>query len=272
MSMLARNNVRIMGQGQQSVVFAHGYGCDQNVWRLMAPAFLDHYRVVLFDHVGSGGSDLAAYDRERYATLRGYAEDVLDLCDAVCADAPVYVGHSVGAMIGALAAAKRPGCFSRMVMVAPSPCHLNDGEYQGGFERSDIDELLLFLDRNRLGWARLMATTIMGNPERPELAADLADSFCRTDPAVARQFARVSFLSDHRAVLPAVATETLLLRCTLDAVAPETVGRYMEAKLPRAQLVQLAATGHCPHLSAPAETASAVLSWLAGRHSMQARS
>lgn len=259
---MARNNVRILGHGQQSIVFAHGYGCDQEVWQLMTPAFMADYRLVLFEHVGSGGSDLSAYDPGRYTSLHPYAEDVLEVCEASCGDAPIFIGHSVGAIIGALAAAKRPGCFSRLVMVAPSPCFLNDGDYLGGFSREDIDELLALLDRNRLSWARLIAATIMGNPDRPVLAEELAERFCRLDPAVARQFARVTFLSDHRSVLPAVTTETLVLQCAHDAIAPVQVGDYVQANLPRSRLVRLKATGHCPHLSAPEETAAAIRAWL----------
>ncbi|RKK02345.1 alpha/beta fold hydrolase [Pseudoroseomonas wenyumeiae] len=268
---IARNNVRILGHGRQSVVFAHGYGCDQEVWQLLTPAFLADYRVVLFDHVGSGGSDLSAYNPERYSSLHAYAEDVLDVCEASCGDAPIFIGHSVGAIIGALAAARQPGYFARLVMLTPSPCYLNDGDYPGGFSRQDIEDLLGLLDRNRLSWARLMAETIMGNPDRPDLAEDLAERFCRTDPVVARQFARVTFLSDHRAVLPAVSTETLVLQCAHDAIAPDAVGAYVQAHLPRGHLVRLKASGHCPHLSAPLETAAAIRSWLADNHFSRAR-
>jgi sigma-B regulation protein RsbQ len=262
---MARNHVRILGQGPQSLVLSHGYGCDQDVWRLMVPALQAGHRLVLFDHVGCGQSDLSAYDPARYDRLEAYADDVLEVCEACCGDAPVFVGHSVGGIIGALAAAKRPGCFSRLVMVAPSPCYLDDGGYRGGLSRADIDELLAFLDRNRLGWATMMASAIMGNPDRPALAEELAERFCRMHPAVARQFARVTFLSDHRAVLPDVEVDTLVLQCAADAIAPEAVGAFVQAKLPRGELVQLQATGHCPHLSAPEETAGAIKAWLSGR-------
>ena len=268
---IARNNVRIRGHGRQSVVFAHGYGCDQEVWQLLTPAFLADYRVVLFDHVGSGGSDLSAYSPERYSTLHAYAEDVLDVCEASCGDAPIFIGHSVGAIIGALAAARQPDYFARLVMLAPSPCYLDDGDYAGGFTRQEIEDLLGLLDRNRLSWSRLMAETMMGNPERPHLAADLAERFGRIDPVVARQFARVTFLSDHRAVLPAVGSETLVLQCAHDAIAPDAVGAYVQAHLPRGHLVRLKASGHCPHLSAPEETAAVIRSWLADNHFSRAR-
>jgi sigma-B regulation protein RsbQ len=263
---IARNKVRILGQGRQSIVFSHGYGCAQDVWQLMTPAFMADYRLVLFDHVGSGDSDLSAYDEARYDSLHAYAEDVLELCEATCGDTPIFIGHSVGAIIGALAAAKQPGCFSRLVMVAPSPCFLNDGDYRGGFTRNDLQDLLALLDRNRLGWARMMAATIMGNPHRPALAEELAERFCRTDPVVARQFARVTFLSDHRAILPEVTTPTLVLQCADDAIAPDAVGAYVHAHVPQSRLVRLKATGHCPHLSAPVETAAAIRAWLADSH------
>jgi sigma-B regulation protein RsbQ len=246
------------------MIFAHGYGCDQNMWRLVAPAFADTYRVVLFDHVGAGRSDLTAYDRAKYSTLQGYADDVLEICDALDLEQAVFVGHSVSAVIGVLAAIKQPERFESLVLIGPSPRYVDDGDYVGGFARRDIDELLEFQDSNYLGWASNLGPVIMGNPDRPELAAELTNSFCRTDPDIARQFAAVTFLSDNRADLPKVTTRSLILQCREDAIAPPAVGEYVHRHLANSRLVTMDATGHCPHLSAPAETIAAMKSFLEG--------
>lgn len=263
MSVLRRNNVTLAGDGSRPMVFAHGYGCDQHMWRLVAPAFAADHRLVLFDHVGSGRSDLAAYDRTKYSTLQGYADDVLEICAALDLWHGVFVGHSVSAMIGALAAIAEPGRFDRLVLVGPSPCYINDGDYIGGFTRADIEELLEFQDSNYLGWSTTIAPVIMGAPGRPELTAELANSFCRTDPAIAKQFAAVTFLSDNRADLPDVTARSLVLQCREDAIAPLPVGEYVHRHLPDSQLVILDATGHCPHLSAPDQVIAAMKAFLA---------
>lgn len=262
MSVLARNNVRVFGRGTQPMLFAHGYGCDQAMWRHVAPAFADDYRVVLFDHVGAGGSDLAAYDRRKYGTLRGYVEDVLEICAELDLHDVVFVGHSVSTMIGVLAAIAEPARFARLVLVGPSPRYINDGAYVGGFERDDILGLLDFLDTNHLGWSEAMAPVIMGNPERPELGAELTNSFCRTDPEIAKHFARVTFLSDNRADLPKLRTPALVLQCAEDVIAPRAVGEYVHRHLTGSRFVQMAATGHCPNLSAPEETIAAIRAFL----------
>jgi sigma-B regulation protein RsbQ len=254
MSVLQRNNVKVSGKGKQAMIFAHGYGCDQNMWRFITPAFEDNFKVVLFDHVGFGNSDLTAFDRERYATLEGYAQDVLDICSELDLKNTIFVGHSVSAIIGVLAAIREPERFAKLVLIGPSPCYLNDGEYHGGFTREDIDGLLEFLDRNYLGWSATMAPVIMGNPDRPELAAELANSFCRTDPEIAKHFARITFLSDNRADLPKLRTGSLILQCVEDSIAPLCVGEYVHAHLPNSAFALMKATGHCPHLSAPEET------------------
>ena len=246
----------------QPMLFAHGFGCDQNMWRLVAPRFEDRYRVVLFDYVGFGHSQLDAYDTERYDSLAGYVADVLEICRELDLRDVIFVGHSVSAMIGALAAVEDPERFAKLVMVGPSPRYIDDGEYVGGFKAADIDELLDSLDSNYLGWSRAMAPVIMGNGDRPELGAELADSFCRTDPAVARQFARVTFLSDNRADLVGVRVPTLVVQCRDDVIAPNAVGEYVQRSLPDATLVVLDATGHCPQLSAPDETAEAIEAFL----------
>jgi sigma-B regulation protein RsbQ len=256
---LARNNVTVGGQaGGQPMVFAHGYGCDQNMWRLVVPAFQDEYRTVLFDFVGAGGSDLSAYDPQRYGSLQGYAADVVDVIRALDLHDVIFVGHSVSAMIGVLAAAREPDRFAALVLVAPSPRYLNDEGYVGGFAAPDIEDLLASLDRNYLGWSSTMAPVIMGNADRPELGAELTASFCRTDPEIAKRFARATFLSDNRADLSAVTLPTLVLQCSDDPIAPDSVGAYVHAQIPGSSLVRLKATGHCPNLSAPSETVAAV--------------
>ncbi len=263
MSVIARNRVRVSGVADgRPVVFAHGFGCDQEMWRLVAPAFAVDHRVVLFDHVGSGRSDLSAYDPERYGSLQGYAGDVVEICRELGLDDVVFVGHSVSAMIGVLAAARAPDLFGALVMVGPNPRYVDDGDYTGGFSREDIVALLESLDSNHLGWSAAMAPVIMGNPDRPELTAELTNSFCRTDPDIARQFARVTFLSDNRADLRGVRVPTLVLQCTDDAIAPEAVGRYVHAQVPGSVFTRMAATGHCPHLSAPEETTAAIRAFL----------
>ena len=248
-----RNNVNEMGAPNgRPIVFAHGFGCSQEMWRHVTPDFDDH-RVVVFDHVGAGGSDLSAYDRAKYDSLHGYADDVLEIVEELDLRDVVYVGHSVGAMIGVLAATRAPSRFSDLVLVGPSPRYLNDDGYVGGFDQADIDRLLESLDENYLGWSSVMGPVIMGNPQHPELGAELTDSFCRTDPAIARHFAAVTFLSDNRRDLRHVTTPTLVMQCSDDAIAPQCVGTYVHEQIADSELVLLNATGHCPNLSAPAE-------------------
>jgi sigma-B regulation protein RsbQ len=261
-AVLQRNNVKVLGRGEQPMLFAHGYGCDQNMWRFITPAFQDRYKIVLFDHVGHGQADAAAFDRTRYGALDGYADDVLAICQELNLKDVIFVGHSVSAMIGALAAIKEPERFDRLVLIGPSPRYINDGDYVGGFKPEDIEGLLDFLDSNHLGWSSTMAPVIMGNPDRPELGEELTNSFCRTDPDIAKHFARVTFLSDNRTDLPKVKTKALILQCSQDAIAPEAVGRYMHQNLSDSEFVQLSATGHCPNLSAPEETIAAMEAFL----------
>jgi sigma-B regulation protein RsbQ len=260
---LARNNVVVGGNPNgRPLVFAHGYGCDQHMWRYVAPAFEDRYRTVLFDHVGAGGSDLSAYDADRYATLDGYAADVVEILEALDLRDAVFVGHSVASMIGVQAALDAPDRITALVLVGPSPRYLDDGDYVGGFQEADIDGLLASLDSNYLGWSSAMAPVIMGNADRPELGAELTASFCRTDPEIQKRFARVTFLSDHRDLLPRVQVPTLVLQCSEDVIAPEQVGRFVHDRIPGSRFVQLQATGHCPNLSAPVETIEAIEAFL----------
>lgn len=256
---MGRFNVSITGPGDaQPIVFAHGFGCDQHMWRFVAPAFEDRFRVVVFDHIGAGHSDTTAYDPDRHGSLQGYAQDVLDLCRELDLRDVVFVGHSVSAMIGVLAARAEPERFAKLVLVGPSPRYIDTDDYRGGFTAADIEELLTSLDSNYLGWSSMMAPVIMGNGDRPELGQELTESFCRTDPAIARRFARVTFLSDNRADLPGVTVPTLILQCRDDVIAPERVGEYVHAAIAGSTFVVLEATGHCPNLSAPEQTTRAI--------------
>jgi sigma-B regulation protein RsbQ len=254
-SVLTKFNIVTSGpEDAQPMLFAHGFGCDQNMWRLVAPAFADRYRVILFDYIGAGGSDRAAYDPQRYDSLDGYADDVLEIVRELDLHDVVFVGHSVSSMVGVVAQAAEPERFASLVMVGPSPRYIDDESYRGGFGEADIVEMLESLDSNYLGWSAAMAPAIMNSPERPELGEELTASFCRMDPAIARQFARVTFLSDSRADLSGVTVPTLVLQCTNDLIAPVAVGTYVHDAIPGSELAMLEATGHCPQLSAPEET------------------
>jgi sigma-B regulation protein RsbQ len=258
MSAIDRNNVSTAGAGSTAMLFAHGFGCDQNMWRYVSPAFEDDFRVVLFDHVGAGGSDLKTYDPKKYAALTGYADDVVEIGNELGFRDAVFVGHSVSAMIGLLASLKAPGMFKSLVMVGPSPRYIDDENYVGGFKEQQITELLDFLADNHMGWSTAMAPVIMGNADRPELGAELTNSFCRTDPDIAKEFARVTFNSDNRSDLGKVTIPALILQCSEDVIAPVAVGEYVHAHMPNSRLVILKATGHCPNLSAPEEVIAAM--------------
>ncbi|MEV1021065.1 alpha/beta hydrolase [Streptomyces sp. NPDC050264] len=265
MDILRRNNVTVTGNPQgPAVVLAHGFGCDQNMWRLTVPALERDYRVVLFDYVGAGRSDLSAFSEERYGSLDGYAQDVVEVCDRLDLRDAVFVGHSVSSMIGVLAARRAPERIGALVMIAPSPRYIDDEGYRGGFSKEDIEELLESLDANYLGWSATMAPVIMGNPERPDLGDELKNSFCATDPDMARVFARTTFLSDTRDILQDVRVPTLILECTQDAIAPREVGAYVHDAIRGSTLVTLDATGHCPHLSAPEATNASITEFLRG--------
>lgn len=262
MSIQQRNNVNVRGSGDTTLFFAHGFGCDQSMWRMVAPHYESRYRLVLFDLVGSGGSDLGAYDFERYSSLDGYAEDLVEIVREFGAGPAVVVGHSVSAMIGVLADLLEPGLIAAHAMIGPSPSYINDDDYIGGFSREDIDGLLETLDANYLGWASNMAPAIMGAPSQPELGVELTNSFCRTDPEIAKQFANVTFLSDLRDRLPLVSTPSLIVQCDDDLIAPVAVGEYMHRVLPDSTLTVIENVGHCPHLSAPSATTSAIDAFL----------
>ena len=268
-SVLIRNNVQDFGKGSQPMMFAHGFGCDQNMWRLVTPAFEEDYRIILFDYVGSGRSDLAAYDADRYSRLDGYAQDILDICHALDLRDVILVAHSVSSMIAVLAANREPERFERLVLVGPSPRYINDPpDYVGGFERSDIEGLLEMMDRNYIGWANFLGPAIMKNPDRPELGEELAASFCSTDPVIARRFAEATFFADNRDDLAQTRTPSLILQCAEDMIAPTEVGEYVHRNLEGSTLRMMKATGHCPHMSHPEETIEAIREYL---HAAQIR-
>ncbi|UKT62983.1 alpha/beta fold hydrolase [Pedobacter mucosus] len=262
MSILQKNNVHIKGKGTSPMMFAHGFGCDQNMWRFITSSFEETHKLILFDHVGAGRSDLSAYDPLKYGELDGYVEDILDIAKSLDLKDVIFVGHSVSAIMGIMAAEKAPHLFKSLILVAPSPSYINDGDYIGGFSRMEIEELLQSLDNNHLGWSMTMAPLIMANLERAELSEELTNSFCSTDPTIAREFARVTFLTDSREVLHKCNTSSLILQCSDDIIAPVEVGRFMHSQLADSQLIILDATGHCPHLSAPEETVSAIRNFL----------
>lgn len=263
-NILVRNNVRVFGKGTQPMMFAHGFGCDQNMWRFVTPAFEEDYQIVLFDYVGSGKSDLHAYDPGRYGDLNGYAQDVLDICAALELTDLIYVGHSVSSVIGMLASIQEPARFERLILIGPSPCYINDPPaYIGGFERADIEGLLDVMEKNYIGWANFLAPVVMKNQERPELTRELEESFCSTDPKIARRFAEATFFSDNRSDVPKVKTPSLIMQCSEDAIAPLEVGEYLQRHLPQSTLRIMKATGHCPHMSHPEETLQIIKEYLA---------
>jgi sigma-B regulation protein RsbQ len=259
---LHRNNVKVSGRGSQPIVFAHGFGCDQNMWRYVAPAFENDYRVVTFDYVGSGHSDVSAYDRDHYGSLAGYADDVLDVCHALDLKNVILVAHSVSSMVAVLAANREPGLFDHLILIGPSPRYVNDDDYVGGFERKDIEGLLDMMDTNFIGWANFLGPAIMKNPERPELGEELTESFCSTDPKIARRFAEVTFFADNRSDLEHVRVPTLVMQCSDDMIAPDHVGRYVHEKIPASTFRKMNATGHCPHMSHPDETIEIIRDYL----------
>ena len=262
MNVIDRNNVVVSGNGTSPMMFAHGFGCDQNMWRFITPAFHETHKIILFDHVGAGKSDLSAYDPAKYKELDGYAADIIEIANALELEDIIFVGHSVSAMMGILSAEQAPNLFKSLILVAPSPSYINDGDYVGGFSKNEIDELLASLDANHMGWSMTMAPMIMANPERAELGDELTNSFCRTDPAIAQQFARATFLTDSRGILTSCAIPSLILQCSNDIIAPIEVGKYLNKQMVNSELVILDASGHCPHLSAPEDTISAIKAYL----------
>jgi sigma-B regulation protein RsbQ len=260
--LLARNNVTIHGTGVKSMFLVHGYGCDQNMWRFITPQFKDDYKIILIDLVGSGKSDENSYDYDKYSSLEGYAVDIIEICDALNLKDVYFVGHSVSAIIGLLASIKRPSLFKKLIMIGPSPRYINDDVYFGGFSQNDIDDLMETLDSNYLGWSSAMAPIIMDNPDRPELAAELEESFCQNNPEIARHFAKVTFLGDNRSDLKKLTTDTLIIQSKNDAISSVKVGKFVHDNISNSKLVILETTGHCPHLSAPEQTIKAIKQYL----------
>ena len=258
---LLRNNVKITGEGQP-MLFAHGFGCDQKMWRFITPAFEKDYQLILFDYVGAGNSDKSAYDNEKYNDLNGYVQDILDIVTTLDLKNVILIAHSVSCMISLLSSIKEPHRFAKMVFIGPSACYINNGAYLGGFEKKDILDLLETMEKNYIEWANFLAPVIMKNPENPELGKELNQSFCSTDPTIAKQFAAVTFLSDNRKDLSKMTTPTLLLQCTNDLLAPKEVGEYLHREIPGSTLKIMNATGHCPHMSAPGETISLIKNYL----------
>lgn len=258
MSAVQRNNVKETSRGSQPMIFAHGFGCDQNMWRFVSASFENDFRTILFDHVGAGGSDLSSYNSQKYSSLTGYADDLIEICRELNLTESIFVGHSVSAVIGVLAAIKAPELFSSLVLVGPSPRYINDGDYFGGFTGVEIEEMLQSLDDNFMGWSAAMAPVIMGNSDRPELGQELTNSFCRTDPDIAKAFARVTFTSDNRADLEKCTVPTTILQSEEDVIASQQVGKYVHDHMPGSEIVILNATGHCPNLSAPTEVIAAI--------------
>jgi sigma-B regulation protein RsbQ len=261
-NLVAKNNITIQGTGSKSMFLVHGYGCDQNMWKFITPQFKEDYRIILIDLVGSGKSDENAYDYDKYSSLEGYADDIIEICDALNLKDICFVGHSVGAIIGLLAAVKRPALFEKLIMIGPSPRYINDAVYFGGFSQNDIDDLMETLDSNYLGWSSAMATVIMGNPDRPELAAELEESFCQNNPEIAKHFAKVTFQGDNRSDLNKLTTDTLIIQSMEDAIASVKVGRYVHENIANSKFVILETTGHCPHLSDPNQTIEAMKKYL----------
>ncbi len=261
--LIKRNNITFSGIGSKTLFFVHGYGCDQNMWRFVVPAFEKDYKIVMIDLVGAGRSDAELYDYEKYSSLNGYAGDIIEICETFALENIIFIGHSVSSMIGALASIKKPAIFDKLVMVCPSPCYINDEGYVGGFSQEDISGLVDLLDSNYLGWTSMITPVIMGKPDKPELTEELANSFCRNNPDIARHFAKVTFGGDNRKDVPKITTETLIIQCETDVIAPIEVGNYLHQHIPNNHLIILSTSGHCPHLSAPKETIAAINGFLA---------
>ena len=262
MDIIKRNNVVVSGKGEKVILFAHGYGCDQKMWRFVAPAFEENYKVILFDHVGSGKSDWNSYSPKKYSTLQGYADDIIEICDSLKLQKTILVAHSVSSMISVLAANPRPDLFEHIIMVGPSPRYMNDGDYYGGFSEQDVMEMVETLDSNYLGWSSAITPIIVGNSDKPQFAEELNNSFCQHDPEIAKHFARVTFMGDNRSDLQKLQIPTLILQCSQDIIVPLEVGKYVHKNIMNSDFVVIETTGHCPHLCNPDETTLAIKKYL----------
>ncbi|MED4403383.1 alpha/beta fold hydrolase [Metabacillus fastidiosus] len=262
-NIFVRNNVKIIGEGEKVIIFGHGFGCDQNMWRFITPHFEKEFRLVLFDYVGSGKSDLTAYNREKYSNLHGYKTDLLEIIEALNVEKVIFIGHSVSSMIGMLASIERPECFESLIMIGPSPRYLNDENgYSGGFDERDVIELLNMMEMNFIGWASYLAPIAMNNPDQPMLSQELEASFCSTDPVITRQFAEATFFSDHREDLLKATVPSLILQCAEDSIVPVEVGEYLHRYLKNSTFRMMEAKGHYPHLSHPEETTRFIKEYL----------
>jgi sigma-B regulation protein RsbQ len=262
-SILIRNNVKISGKGKQPIIFANGFGCDQKMWRFLTPAFADDYQIILFDYVGSGQSDVKAYEIDRYSDLKGYAQDILDICESLSLSNVILVAHSVSGMIGILASLQASHLFQRLILIGSSPCYINKTDYVGGFEEQDIAGLLDIMEKNYIGWANFLAPIVMRNQDQPELTRELEKSFQSNDPTIATHFAEITLYSDNRHNLSKAIVPSLILQCTDDAFVPVEVGYYLHQYLPKSILKVMQATGHCPHMSHPQETINLLKEYLA---------
>jgi sigma-B regulation protein RsbQ len=261
-AIIRRNNVRVIGNGAQVLLFAHGFGCDQNAWKYIVPYFGADYTLVLFDYVGAGESDTTQYDAKRYNSLEGYATDLIEICTALDLQDTIFIGHSVSCMIGALASIRKPTLFKKLVLIGPSPCYINKTGYTGGFDAETIDSLMEVMEEDYIAWARSMAPAIMDAENGTELGKELADSFCYIDPVIAKQFARVTFLSDNRADVPDIPVHSLTIINKEDMISPMVVGEYIHAHAPGNVLIWIEGRGHCPHMSHPKQTAEAILAYI----------
>lgn len=258
-----RNNVTILGKGKQTIVFGHGLGCDQTIWKYITPPFEEKYQIVLFDYVGSGNSDLSAYESDRYKDLNGYAMDLLEIIEALALKDVIFIGHSVSSMIGTLASIQQPEVFKCLIMIAPSPRYINDINYIGGFNEEDVKELLTMMEMNFVGWASVTAPLAMNNPQNPKLGQDLQSRFCSGDPIITREFAQATFLSDHRNDLSQISVPTLIIQCSEDSMVPKEVGEYLHQHIQNSTLLLTEAKGHYPQLSDPTETVAIIQNYLA---------
>ncbi|MGC1242903.1 MAG: alpha/beta hydrolase [Chryseosolibacter sp.] len=261
-SILARNNVKVTGNGKKPMLFAHGFGCDQTMWRYITPAFENDYQVIVFDYVGSGKSDLAAYHEGRYSTLNGYALDILEICEELNLRDVMFVGHSVSSMTGLLAAIKEPDYFAELILIAPSPRYLNEKGYVGGFDKTDVDRILDNMGKDYEGWANGAAPDVMKNPDRPDLSAELVQSFLSIKPSIARNFMAATFFTDNRKDLLKLKKPSLIVQTEDDRIVPIEVGDYLHAHLENSTLKVLKASGHYPHLSHPRETIRVMKAYL----------
>lgn len=260
---IKRNNINISGKGKKAIIFAPGFGCDQTVWKDVSPAFEEEYQVILFDYVGIGSSDLSAFDPVKYSKLSGYVQDVLDVCAALDLKEAIFVGHSVSSMIGLLASISKPNYFSHLIMIGPSPCYLNDPPgYYGGFEKEDLVNLIDMMEKNYIGWANSFSITLLNNIERAEVAKNLENRFCSTDPLIATTFAKACFFTDNRRDIVKVKVPSLILQCTDDIIAPKVVGEYLKMNMPNSRITYMNAIGHCPHMSDPEETIQSIKNYL----------